>query len=277
MSRVSVTIALAWWLGVVAAAPAEPLRVVATTSLLASLLKDIGGQRVQISVLIPPASCPGHFDLRPGDVTTISRSGVLFAHQFERFVDRIGEVAGKQVRVYRIAVQGNWLVPTTYAQAAEKVADILSRIDPAGRAIYQRNLQQLRLRASQLDTELKAHLKRAGVTANTPVVGSEMLEPLLRWMGLKVIATYGRAEDLTPTEWQRVTASARGVGVRLVIDNLQSGANTGVELARELGAQHVMLSNFPGGFPNTSSWESCLRENVRRVIEAVKVQKRAKP
>lgn len=275
MSRRSLSIALVLWLGVAAAALAEPLRVVATTSLLASVLGDIGGQRVQVSVLIPPASCPGHFDLRPGDVATMSRSGVLFAHQFERFVDRVGEVAGKQVRVYRIAVQGNWLVPGTYAQAAEKVAGILSQIDPAGRAVYQRNLKQLRLRASRVDTELKNRLKQAGV-ANTPVVGSEMLEPLLRWMELKVAATYGRAEDLTPAEWQRVTASARGAGVRLVIDNLQSGANTGRELARELGAQHVMLSNFPGGFPNTSSWESCLRENVRRIIEAVQAQKRAK-
>lgn len=275
MRRVSVSLALALWLGAAVTLPAEPLRVVATTSLLASLLRDIGGQRVQVSVLIPPASCPGHFDLRPGDVATISRSGVLFAHQFERFVDRIGEVAGKQVRVYRISVPGNWLVPRTCTEAAGKVAEILSQIDPAGKAVYQRNLERLRQRASTLETELKSRLKQAGVP-NTPVVGSEMLKPLLDWMGLKVVATYGRAEDLTPVEWQRVTATARRAGVRLVIDNLQSGANTGAELARELGARHVMLSNFPGGFPNTPVWESCLRENVRRLIEGVKGQRRAK-
>ena len=275
MSKLSVAIALALWLGVATASPAEPLRLTATTSLLSSLLKDIGGERVQVNVLIPPASCPGHFDLRPGDVAAISRSGVLFAHQFERFVDRVGEVAGKQVRVYRIAVQGNWLVPGTYVQAAEKVAAILSQIDPAGRAVYQRNLKQLRLRATRLDVELQTRLRQAGAP-NVPVIGSEMLDPLLRWMGLQVVATYGRAEDLTPAEWQRVTESARRAGARLVIDNLQSGANTGAELARELGAQHVMLSNFPGGFANTLGWENCLRENVRRVAEAVKAQKQMK-
>jgi zinc transport system substrate-binding protein len=275
MKRLSVPIALALWLGVASTSPAEPLRLTATTTLLSSLLKDIGGERVQVNVLIPPASCPGHFDLRPSDVAAISRSGVLFAHQFERFVEHVGEVTGKQVRVYRIAVPGNWLVPGTYVQAAEKVAAILSQIDPTGRAIYQRNLKQLRLRAIRLNAELQTRLKQAGAP-NVPVVGSEMLDPLLRWMGLKVVATYGRAEDLTPAEWQRVTASARRAGARLVIDNLQSGANTGAELAHELGAQHVTLSNFPGGFENTSGWEGCLRENVRRVIEAVKAQKRAK-
>lgn len=275
MKRVHLWIAFALWLGVAAGSPAEPLRVAATTSLLAALIRDVGGQRVQVTTLIPPASCPGHFDLRPGDVATIRRSGVLFAHQFERYVDRIGEIADKPVLVFRIDIKGNWLVPGTYVQAAEQIAGTLSQLDPAGKAVYQRNLKHLRKHVDRVDTELKARLRQAGVP-NTPVVGSEMLEPLLRWMGLKVVATYGRAEDLTPAEWQRVTVAAREAGGRLVIDNLQSGANTGAGLARELGAQHVTLSNFPGGFPHTASWESCLRENVRRVIAGVSGQKRVK-
>ncbi|MDW8103642.1 MAG: metal ABC transporter substrate-binding protein [Armatimonadota bacterium] len=275
MKRAKALVALALWLGVAAALPAEPLRVVATTSLLASVIQEVGGGRVQVTVLIPPASCPGHFDLRPGDVAAIRRSGVLFAHQFERFVDRVGEAAGKGVRVYRVAVEGNWLVPDTYVRAAEQVAAVLIRIDPAGKAVYQRRLSQLRQRARALDSELRQHLASAGV-ARTPVVGAQMLEPLLRWMGLNLVATYGRAEDLAPAQWQQVAHTARSAGARLVVDNLQSGADTGTQLARELGVQHVVLSNFPGGFANTSSWESCLRENVRRIIEGVKAQRQAK-
>jgi len=107
------------------------------------------------------------------------------------------------------------------------------------------------------NTILKKRLQSFGFTL------IELLVVIAVIMGLKVVATYGRAEDLTPAEWQRVTVAAREAGGRLVIDNLQSGANTGVGLARELGAQHVTLSNFPGGFPHTASWESCLREAWR--------------
>lgn len=268
MKRALACITVGMWLGVAVGSPARPLRVTATTSLLASLLREVGGSRVQVSVLIPPASCPGHFDLRPGDVVTIKRSRALFAHQFERFVDRIGEMAGEEARVYRIDIHDNWLVPATCLQASEQIANALSHLDPPGAREYQRNLSRLRQRVRALDVEMRKQLRDAGVPG-TPVVGSEMLEPLLRWMGLKVIATYGRAEDLTPAEWHRVTTSARQAGVRLLIDNLQSGAGTGVELARDLKAEHVLLSNFPGGFPNTQSWEKCLRENVRRVVSAV--------
>lgn len=276
MRRPYVTIALAAWLGAIAGMVcAEPLRVVATTSLLASVLHDVGGQRVQVSVLIPPTSCPGHFDLRPGDVAAVRRTGVLFAHQFERFVDRLGEAVGKPVQVCRIAIEGNWLVPGTYVRAAEQVAQHLMHLDAAGKPYYQRRLSQLRQRARALDAELRQRLAQAGAP-DTPVVGAQMLEPLLRWMGLRPVATYGRAEDLTPAGWHQVARAAREAGARLVVDNLQSGANIGTELARELGVRHVVLSNFPGGLPRTANWESCLRENVRRVIEGVKAQCQAK-
>ncbi len=269
MSRARLLLAVWIWLGVAAGSPAEPLRVTATTSLLASLIKDVGGARVEVNVLIPPASCPGHFDLRPGDVAAISRTGVLFAHQFERFVNRVSELGGKRVQIHRIHAEGNWLVPQTYAQAGERVASILSTLDPAGSGEYRRNLGRLRQRTEALDRELKVQMRRAGVSGK-PVVASDMLTPLLIWMGMQVVAVYGRAEDLTPLEWRRVVDTARRANVRLVIDNLQSGASTGKEMARELNAQHVTLSNFPGAFPNTASWEQCLRENVRRVILAVK-------
>lgn len=263
------------WLGVTAGTFAEPLQVTATTSLLGSLLREVGGPRLRVNVLIPPASCPGHFDLRPGDVAIIRRSRVLFAHQFERFVDRIGEVAGGDTVVYRIDVKGNWLVPATFVEAGERVTNILVRLDPNGAHEYRRNLQRLRQRARAVEDELRRSMRRAGVPG-TPVAGSDMLEPLLRWMKLKVVVSYGRAEDLTPAQWLNVVRSARQAGVRLVMDNLQSGANTGVELARDLNAQHVLLSNFPGGLPKTASWEACLRENVRRVISAVGKVKRTK-
>lgn len=257
------------WLGLATSSPAEPFEVVATTSLLREVLQGVGGTRLRVTTLIPPASCPGHFDLRPHDVATIKRARAVFAHQFEQFVDRIDNLPSTSVRVVRVEVPGNWLVPTVYARAVEKVGQALCQIDPAGETVYQRNVQRLLRNIQRIDQRLQQQLRQSGVV-NTPVIGSAMLEPLLRWMGLKVVATYGRSENLTPAQWQQVAQAARAEKVRLVIDNLQSGAQTALELSREIGAQHVVLSNFPGGIPHANSWESCLVENVRRVIEATK-------
>jgi zinc transport system substrate-binding protein len=54
--------------GTARAQEAGRLKVVATTSLIAEIVSDLGGPAVAIATLIPPASCPGHFDIKPDDM-----------------------------------------------------------------------------------------------------------------------------------------------------------------------------------------------------------------
>ena len=53
--------------------------------------------------------------------------------------------------------------------------------------------------------------------------------------------------------------------VALVVDNLQSGPNTGKQIAEDIGAAHVTLSNFPlkGSFIETLEENVAKLENVR--------------
>ena len=47
--------------------------------------------------------------------------------------------------------------------------------------------------------------------------------------------------------------------VRLVVDNRQSGPSVGAGIAREIGAEHVVLTNFP----MDASYLDALRSNVK--------------
>jgi len=57
--------------------------------------------------------------------------------------------------------------------------------------------------------------------------------------------------------------------VTLIIDNLQSGQDAGAGIAEELDCDRIILSNFPGGFDNTETWEKAIDENIRRILEIV--------
>ena len=57
--------------------------------------------------------------------------------------------------------------------------------------------------------------------------------------------------------------------VTLVIDNLQDGKDAGKAIAEELGAKQINLSNFPGGFENTETWEKAIDRNVELLIQAI--------
>jgi zinc transport system substrate-binding protein len=55
----------------------------------------------------------------------------------------------------------------------------------------------------------------------------------------------------------------------LVVNNLQDGKDAGKALAEELGAKNLNLSNFPGGFDDTETWEKAIDRNIELILEAV--------
>jgi len=92
----------------------------------------------------------------------------------------------------------------------------------------------------------------------------------VEWAGFDIVAIYGRPEDLSVAEVEKLVVEAKEAGVALVIDNLQSGATSNSEtMAEDVGAIQVTISNFPGGFEDTETWEKALDKNVDLLLEAL--------
>lgn len=249
--------------------PESRLHVVATTTMMESAIKEIGGEHVAVTVLIPPGSCPGHYDIRPSDVRSIKRSRALFTHGYEQFVPRLLESAGDCVpKVCKVSVQGNWLIPDIYAEACHSVSRCMCGIDPRHAKNYRERYASINTRAAKISQDLREKLKSAGIEG-TAVICSDQQAPFLKWMGLNVVCTYGRSEEFTPAQLHSLVKIGRDKKVRLVVDNLQSGPTAGNQLAKEIGASHLTLSNFPGGFPDTATWEKCLYKNVNMILSDI--------
>src|SRR4030042_246448 len=65
------------------------LKVVTSTSLIAQIVERVGGDKVSVVNIIPPAQCPGHFDVKPGDITKLADANLFIIHnwQGEKFSD----------------------------------------------------------------------------------------------------------------------------------------------------------------------------------------------
>jgi zinc transport system substrate-binding protein len=113
-------------------------------------------------------------------------------------------------------------------------------------------------------TALEARAMFAGRMLPTVLV-SDKQEPFISWLGFRVVATYGRAEDFTAQELTRLARVASDSGVKLVVDNLQSGPDTGKPLADGLGAKHVTLTNFP----LRGSYRQALLDNAAALAQAI--------
>lgn len=248
---------------------ADKLNVVASTTLLQSAVKDIGGRYVSVSVLIAPGSCPGHYDIRPQDIRRLSSSRLVLTHGYECFVDNIVRSMGRnRPDLVKITASGNWMVPSVYFRGAKQAAEALCKADPKHSNDYRKSLSSLETSTNRLAAQL---IKQSSAkdTSRIAVLCSDQQEAFVKWMGFKIVGTYARAEEFTPTELHKLTANARRLHVQLVIDNLQSGPTAGMELAKDVGAAHVTLSSFPGGFAGTDTWSKCIQDNVNRVIRGI--------
>ena len=63
------------------------LKVVTSTSLIAQIVERVGGDMVDVVNIIPPAQCPGHFDVKPGDIQKLADADLFILHgwQGEKF------------------------------------------------------------------------------------------------------------------------------------------------------------------------------------------------
>jgi len=92
---------------------------------------------------------------------------------------------------------------------------------------------------------------------------------LAEWMGFPVVAAYAPPETLSMKDINDLIAAGKNENAILVIDNLQSGTALGAEIAAEIGAYQVVLTNFPRAVPETDTIGDMLEYNARQLLNAV--------
>jgi len=249
--------------------------IVAGSSLISNIIRDVADDKLDTLTLIPPGVCPGHYDIKASHIKALTNCKALLIHDyqanFQNVKDAIAAAERPDLVIIVINVTGNWMVPSVQAEAVNKIAQALGEIDPDNAAYYQERAAERAQAILAKGEEVKARLAEAGVNG-TKVLCAEMQQGFVRWAGFNITATFGRPEDLTPAQVQELIDEAREVEVALVIDNLQSGATTlGASISAESGVEAVpvTISNFPGGLPNTETWEKAIDKNVDLLLAAL--------
>jgi zinc transport system substrate-binding protein len=243
------------------------------SSFITSIIQDLTDGKLKTRTIIPPGVCPGDYDVKPGDIQALADSKALLIHNYQQ---NYGNIAGAveaadnaDLAITVLNVTGNWMVPTVQAEGVSKIAQALGEIYPENAAYYQGNATERIQAILAYGEQVRNRLLGAGVQG-VKVICAAMQEGFVRWVGLNVVATYGRPEELSPGDVQRLINEAEDAGVALVIDNLQSGSTTlGAALQQDIEAVPVTLSNFPGGLENTETWEKAIDKNVALLLAAL--------
>lgn len=131
--------------------PENPIRVVATTSMIADLVRQIGGDLVTVEGLMGPGVDPHLYQASEGDVSALTEAELVFyngLHLEGKMVEIFEQMEGRGLAVHAVSqgipnedllhseqFSGShdphiWFDPALWAHAATRVGEVLSAFDP---------------------------------------------------------------------------------------------------------------------------------------------------
>jgi len=247
--------------------------IVVGSSLIADVAQDIADGKLEIHNLIPPGMCPGHYDVKPSDIETLANSKALIIHNWQQdkanITGLIEAANNPNLSIKVIDVKDAPMIPKVQAETVDKIAQALSDIDPKNSAYYRERADRRTQSVLAKGEEIKNRLQEVKA-GEVKVICMEHQAGFAKWAGFDIVATYSRPEELSVAEVEQLVTKAKQAGVALVIDNLQSGGVRKSEvMAQDIGARQVTISNFPGGFEGTETWEKAIDKNVDLLLEAL--------
>ncbi|MCL2390156.1 MAG: metal ABC transporter substrate-binding protein [Endomicrobia bacterium] len=236
--------------------------ITATNSNIGELVKIIGGDKVDVEIIVPPISCSVSYDPSPSVIERVMKSNLVLSNKWEKWVRKLKIEAGDRGKIYKVMqTEGNWMIPYIHARAAEEVKNMLSYMDAENAKYYDQNYARHAYNVNFMSERI---IKELDGVYGKKVICNDKIRDVLESFGFDVVAVYGRSEELTAKKLAYLIDVGKKKDVKIVIDNLQSGTSTGRELALNLGANHAVISNFILG----KSYINTFRDNVERIKQA---------
>jgi zinc/manganese transport system substrate-binding protein len=151
------------------------LTVVATTTQVADLVQNVGGERVAVHGFLAPNSDPHEYEPRPSDAEAVFEADVVFRSGGD-LDDWLGEVVDNAggdaeevtlidaIPLGRLREAGGegaeavdphwWQDPGNAILVVRAIADALAAADPDGAVAYRRNVARYSARLERLDREI---------------------------------------------------------------------------------------------------------------------------
>jgi len=148
------------------------LPVVTTTALLADMVKNVGGELVDVTALVPPGADVHSFQSTPADNVTVSSAAMVVSNGggLDQFLDRLidGSASDDAVRVFAAGTLLElgpdrddphfWQNPVFAVKYAEGIRDGLVAADPENSDEYEANFDSYADALTKLDFDIESTL-----------------------------------------------------------------------------------------------------------------------
>jgi zinc transport system substrate-binding protein len=242
------------------------IKVVATLFPLYDMARNIGGDRADVSLLLPPGVEAHSFEPRPSDIVEINEADIfVYTGKFmEPWAESIIKGAANRTLIVVDASRDTKMIPEVFHDGdgrsgrpdphiwldfdnakimAENIAQAFKAKDSAEKGFYERNAVHYKARLTELDSAYKASLgsckKREIIYAGHYAFGY-----MANRYGLTYLAAQGASPDAEATarDLVRLVEQIRRDRIKYVFYEELSSPKVAETLAGETGARMLQLN-----------------------------------
>ena len=257
------------------------LKVVTSINVLEDLVRQVGGEEVQVQSLITGLETPHTFEVRPSQMRALAEADlvVILGQGLEPWVEDVIGGLGRQVPVLEVGQDLEvleddnphlWLSLGNALVMVRKISQALQELYPSRADYFAANEESYRQKLLDLQEELKM---RVAQLADNRVVAYPASYPyLLQEMGFFEAARGELHHGQEP--------SAKGIAelidfmrkerIKVIIAEKHFSDRLPRLIAEEAGAKVVYLTPLLGGLPGCDDYLGMMKTNVESLLEALK-------
>ncbi|MDP2855369.1 MAG: zinc ABC transporter substrate-binding protein [Smithellaceae bacterium] len=257
------------------------LKVMATIFPLYDFARNVGGDKVTVTMLLPPATDAHHYELKPNDIVRVSKTDIFLFTSFEmeQWAYKIINAAAEKTNMLAVeAGQGASLLPLSalhqhdaedqparqendmehaakfdphtwldFANAQKMIDNITTAFinkDPKNSETYKKNAQSYKLKLLELDQKYRDQLQNCK-TRTILHAGHWAFAYLAYRYNLKYVAAYNMSTEAEPSPQQILTLIEQVKGQKLTYIYYEDlmAPRLAQTIAGESGAGLLKLNN----------------------------------
>jgi zinc/manganese transport system substrate-binding protein len=271
------------------------IEAVATISILGDLVRNVGGDRVDVTTLVGPNGDAHVYAPTPGDARKLAQADVIFVNGLglEGWMTRLSEASGtkaptivvsKGVAPRKMAEMRDpahmeidphaWQAVGNAEIYVKNIRDGLSEADPADKAIYDTNAAAYLGKLDALDKEVKAAIAKIPADRRKIITTHDAFGYFSDAYGMTFIAPEGVSTDAEPSarEVAKIITQIKEQKIPAVFLENITDPRLMQQIARETGATiggtlYSDALSGPGG--PASTYIDMMRNNVGEFSKAL--------
>ena len=277
------------------------LNVVATTTIVGDVVRNIGGDNIQLSVLLPVGVDAHSFQPTPQDVAKIAGADVVFANGagLETFLQPMLQNAGSKAPIVSVSdgvkllaapdlhtggpAEDNsggdphtWFDPDNVVLWSQTIAGELGRLDPAHAQSYTANALAYQAQLKDLDAWIRDQVSQLPEAGRQLVTDHDSFTYFASRYGFKLVGAvvpgYSSLAEPSAQDLASLEDAIRKLGVKAVFVGQTANPALAERVTQDTGTRLVTLYGESLSKPDgpAPTYLDFMRYNVNAIVNALK-------